>query len=104
LLEDAVGLLILIASALVALIGAGWAMLCAGELISGCLAWTGMQPFAGWGVLGAALGGLYGAACGMKARGKADDLRKLYLIASVVAGVLLLLGGFSPAGRHLLGH
>lgn len=101
--EDAIGLLILaiVAIALLVLLGAGILFGC--DLISSAFSWFSVGPAPGWALLGTLVGALYGIITGMKARGKSDDLRKIYFGAALAAALMLAAGVASPAGRHLIG-
>lgn len=102
-LEDAIGLLILVIVAIILLAFAGMSIVFSFELISSAISWFGQGPAIGWTVLGSLVGGLFGVLQGRKARGRADDPRKLYLTAGLLCSLLLLAGIFSPAGHKLLG-
>ena len=101
--EDAIGLVILVLIAVILMVLAGLSALFSTDLMSSAVSWIGQGPAVGWALLGAIGGGLFAVIQGMKARGKSDDLRKAYLGAAVVGMVLLASGVTSPAGRALIG-
>jgi hypothetical protein len=103
LVEDAIGLVILIIVAIVLIASAGFAVLFSFDLFSSSVSWFGQGPAIGWTLLGAMGGALFGIVQGMKARGKSDDLRRIYFAAALAGVVLLAAGVTSPAGRVLLG-
>jgi len=101
--EDAIGLVILIIVAIILLMIAGFCALFSFDLLSAAVSWFGQGPAIGWTLLGVIGGSLFALVQGMKARGKSDDLRKVYIGTAISAVILLAAGIASPAGRSLIG-
>ena len=101
--EDTIGLVILIIVAIVLLALAGLSVLFSLDLVSSAVSWIGQGPPAGWALLGTLIGALFGVIQGMKLRGKSDDTRRVYIAAALVAVMLIAAGAASPAGRILIG-
>ncbi len=101
--EDAIGMFVLAVIAIILAILAGLSLLFSLDLLSAAVSWAGLGPGVGWTLLGGACGALIGMVQGMRARGKSDDLRKVYAGVAIVAVVLVAAGAASPAGRIMLG-
>jgi hypothetical protein len=102
-IEDGIGLIILVVLAVILLIFAGFCLIFSLDLLTSSVSWFGQGPAIGWALGGGILGAMLGAKQGIRKRGKSDNLRKPYVGAAICVALLLALGAASPAGMSLIG-